>query len=289
MCRWLISRRVPGFYGMSHDDDPVSERLTPPFSPQQVRGLFDLTGRVAVVTGAGGVLGGALARSLAVRGAHVAITDLSLSSLDGVLADIEALGRKSFATACDVTDEPAVRRLMDEIVDQMSCIDILVTAAGIANRFPAEDFPVEQWERVMRVNVRGTFLCCQAAGRHMIRGGRGKIVTIGSVRGFIGSPGGNTGYATSKGAVHALTRQLATEWARHQINVNSIAPAVFATPLTRDILQSPESSEHVVSRIPWGRIGEVSDMVGAVLFLASPASDFVTGAILSVDGGTVAS
>jgi len=264
----------------------MSERAG--LSVEQIGCLFDLGGRVAVVTGAGGALGGALARGLAAYGADVVVTDLALSSLESAVTDIEFLGRRSLPLACDVTDEAGVRSMIDAAIAEMGSVDILITAAGISNRYSAEDFPAAEWDRVMSVNVRGTFLCCQAAGRHMIERGSGKIITIGSVRGFVGSPSGNTGYGVSKGAVHILTKQLATEWARHRINVNGIAPAVFRTPLTRDVLENPVTSGWLLSRIPWGRNAEAEDFIGAAVYLASPASDFVTGVILSVDGGSVA-
>jgi NAD(P)-dependent dehydrogenase (short-subunit alcohol dehydrogenase family) len=141
---------------------------------------------------------------------------------------------------------------------------------------------------VMDVNVKGTWLCCTAAGRYMIRQGGGKIVTVGSVRGFLGHPAGYGAYGTSKGAVHLLTKQLATEWAKYNINVNSIAPSVFYTPLNTPIMQDKELSELFLSRIPMHRFGQPDELVGASVFLASPASDYVTGVILSVDGGAVA-
>ncbi len=254
---------------------------------EQLAGLFDLTGKAVVVTGAAGVLGGFLAKGLALYGADVCLADLAMAGLAPVVAEIESCGRRAITVACDVTDDADVRAMMDAAVAGLGKVDTLFTCAGINSRCAAEDVPIAEFDRVMRVNIRGTFLCCQAAARHMIPRGGGKIVTIGSVRGFVGSPGGSASYTTAKGAVHLLTKQLATEWARYKINVNSIAPTVFRTPLTEDLLEDEEASRWVLSRIPWGRTAELDDFLGGAVFLASAASDYVTGFILSVDGGCV--
>jgi gluconate 5-dehydrogenase len=141
---------------------------------------------------------------------------------------------------------------------------------------------------VMDSLVKGTYLCCQSAGRQMIEQGGGKIITVGSVRGEFGHPGGYSAYGTAKGAVHLLTKQLSTEWAKYQINVNSIAPCIFWTPLTQQVIEDPELKKVFLSRIPWGRVADPQDFIGAVVFLASAASDFVTGEIMAVDGGSTA-
>ena len=263
---------------------------TPERMPEEkVAGLFDLEGKAALISGGGGALGGAIARGLALYGADVAVADSSATAMVPVTDEIERLGRRSLALVCDVVDEASVEGVVTEVHEAFGQIDILVTAAGIANRIPTETMPVDEWQRIMDVNVRGTFLCCQKAGIRMIERGGGKIITIGSVRGFQGNPGGYSGYTTSKGAVHALTKQLATEWAKYNINVNSIAPALFQTPLTRQVLEDKALYDFHMARIPWGRIAVPDDFVGAALFLSSDASDFMTGAILNVDGGWLAS
>ena len=255
---------------------------------KELKNIFNVSGKSAVVTGGGGALGQALAKGLAVYGADVALMDLKLELMDDIVAEIKDLGRKSAAYACDVSDEDSVKTAMDAAAKELGGIDILVTTAGIAgNRQPAETFDMDEWQKVQDVNVRGTLLCCKHASGYMIEKGGGKIVTIGSVRGFLGHPGGYAGYGTSKGAVHLLTKQLATEWAKHHINVNSIAPAIFWTPLTQQILDDKKMYELFMQRIPWGRAAIPDDFVGAVVYLASDASDFVTGHILSVDGGAV--
>jgi len=258
-------------------------------SREEIAGLFRLTGRVALITGGGGALGGAIARALAVHGADVAVADLRATDLDPVVEEVTDIGRRGVAVVCDVVDELQVEQMIDTVVGTLGRLDILVTAAGVANRIPFESMPVEEWQRIQDVNVRGTFLCAQKAALQMIKQGSGKIITIGSVRGFQGNPGGYSGYTTSKGAVHALTKQLAAELAKYHINVNSIAPCIFWTPLTKQVLEDQALYQFHMSRIPWGRAGVPDDFVGAAVFLASPASDFMTGAILNVDGGWLAS
>ena len=256
---------------------------------EELHDLFSLSGKVAAVTGGGGALGQALAKGLAVYGADVALVDLKLELMDGIVSEIKALGRKAVPYACNVADEASVQSAIDGAAKEFGKIDILVTTAGIAgNRQPAETFDMAEWQKVMDVNVRGTLLCAKAASTYMIKQGGGKIITIGSVRGFLGHPGGYAAYGTSKGSVHLLTKQLATEWAKYHINVNSIAPAIFWTPLTQQILDDKKMYDLFMQRIPWGRAAIPDDFVGAAVYLASRASDFVTGVVLSVDGGAVA-
>jgi gluconate 5-dehydrogenase len=254
----------------------------------ELRKLFDLTGKVAVVTGGGGALGQALARGLAAYGADVAVVDLKIELMDSIVSDVKAIGRKAVPYGCNVADEASVQAAIDGAAKEFGKIDILVTTAGISgNRQPAETFDIAEWQKVMDVNVRGTLLCAKHASGYMIKQGGGKIITIGSVRGFLGHPGGYAGYGVSKGAVHLMTKQLATEWAKYHINVNSIAPAIFWTPLTQQILDDEKMYNLFMQRIPWGRAAIPDDFVGAAVYLASKASDFVTGHILSVDGGAV--
>lgn len=251
--------------------------------------IFDLTGKVAVVTGGSGGAGRAIAAGLATFGADVAVTSRTLSTLEETAAEVRKTGRKAFPISCDVADEASVTDMIKQVMAEFGRIDILVTCAGIALRHPAEQMPLADWQKVMDVNVVGTFLCCQAAAREMIKAGRGgNIITIGSIRGLQGHPGGYSAYGTSKGAITLLTKQLATEWAKYQIRVNCIAPCIFWTPLTEPILKDPEMYKIFMQRIPLGRAAEPEDLVGAAVYLASGASAMVTGHTLYVDGGTSA-
>jgi gluconate 5-dehydrogenase len=254
----------------------------------EIKNLFDLRGKVAIITGGSGGFGRAAAIGLAAHGADVAVTSRTLSSLEETAKEVRTLGKKALPISCDVTDPKSVQNMVDQTVKEFGKVNILVTSAGIAMRSPAEDFPIADWQKVMDTNVKGTFLCCQAAGRVMIKQGGGKIITVSSIRGLLGHPGGYAAYGTSKGAIHLLTRQLATEWAKYKINVNSIAPCIFWTPLTEPILNDKKLYDIFMSRIPWGRAAEPEDFIGALVFLASGASEFVTGDILYVDGGSTA-
>ena len=260
-----------------------------PYSPEKVKKLFDLSGKTAVITGGAGFLGHALAKGLTLYGADVVLSGRTQKTLDETVEEINALGGgKAVAVTCDVVDEASVDNLIDKTIENFGKIDIMVTVGGIALRHPAEEFPVDDWQKVMDINVRGTWLSCQKAGKWMIDNKKpGKIITIGSVRGYAGHPGGYGAYGTSKGAVHLLTMQLATEWAKHEINVNCIAPCIFWTPLTEQVLRDEKLKAIFLSRIPWGRAAIPDDVIGAAVYLASSASDFVTGTILPVDGGTV--
>jgi gluconate 5-dehydrogenase len=255
----------------------------------EIKNLFDLSGKAAIVTGGSGGFGRAAARGLAAYGADVVITSRTLSSLEETAAEVRETGRKVVPISCDVTDSASVEAMVAQTVQELGKVDILVTGAGIAYRQPAEEMDIAQWQKVMDVNVKGTLLCCQSVGRHMIkRGEGGKIITVSSVRGSQGHPAGYSAYGTSKGAIHLMTRQLACEWAKYKINVNSIAPCIFWTPLTEPILSNPELYKIFMSRIPIGRAAEPEDFIGASVYLASEASDMVTGHILYVDGGSVA-
>ena len=257
-------------------------------SIEDIRSLFDLTGKVAVVTGGSGGFGRAVAVGLAVHGADVVVTSRTLASLEETAAEVKKQGKRALPVSCDVADQKSVDQMVKRTLDEFGKINILITSAGIAMRAPAEEFPIQDWQKVMDVNVKGTYLCCQAAGKVMIKQGGGKIITVSSIRGLLGHPGGYSAYGTSKGAVHLLTRQLAIEWAKYKINVNSIAPCIFWTPLTEPILNDQKLYDIFMSRIPWGRAAEPEDFVGAAVYLSSGASEFVTGHILYVDGGSVA-
>ena len=247
--------------------------------------LFDLTGKVALVVGGHGGIGQAIALGLADAGADVAVASRNLAALEATAREIEAKGRKSLAVGVDVVDETQVQAMVDKLLTVFTQVDILVNAAGLAIRKPADSFPIEEWQRVMDINTRGTFLCCQAVGRVMLQQKHGRIINISSVRGRYGLPSGYAAYCPSKGAVDTLTRTLACEWAKDNVLVNAVAPTVVETDLTRDALADPAYARQMIARIPMGRWALADDIVGPVVFFASDASKFVTGQVLYVDGG----
>ena len=262
----------------------------PTVEPQELASniLFDLKGKVALITGASGALGMAAAKGLAVNGVDVVVSSIEEDVLQNLAEEVRGLGARALPVYCDVADENQVNRMVDLAVEELGRIDILVTCAGLAHREPLLDQSLENWRRVMDINVQGTLLCCKAVARQMIKQGwGGSIITVGSVRGFHGHKDGYTGYGTSKAAVHYLTKTLAFEWAEHDIRVNSIAPCMFWSALTAPVLSDPKNAEKYIARIPLGRAAVPEDFVGSIIFLASKASSMVTAHVLSVDGGTV--
>lgn len=249
------------------------------------RKFFDLTDRVAIVTGGAGGLGRPTALGLADFGANVVVTSRNLERLEKVTSEIEQLGRKSFAVSCDVTKHEDIKNMVKQTVDRFGRIDILVTYAGLNIPKAAEEYPYEDWKRIIDTNLTGVFLCNQEVGKVMIRQKKGKIVNISSVRGRYGLPRNYIGYCTSKGGVDMITRTLACEWAKFNVLVNAIAPTVIETPLTAHILANPEFAKSMKARIPLGRWGFPDDLIGAIIYFASDASNFITGQILYVDGG----
>ena len=237
-----------------------------------------------MVGGAGGI-GHALALGLADAGADVIVASRKLEHLEPVANEIQSRGRKALAIPVEVTDEKSVTAMVDNVQKEFPRIDILVNAHGLAIRKPADSFPIKEWQQVMDINTRGTFLCCQAVGRVMVKQGSGKIINLSSVRGRYGLPAGYAAYCSSKGAVDTLTRTLACEWAKHNVLVNALAPTFVETALTRTALADPEFAKTVKARIPLGRWAMPEDIVGATVFFASKASDFVTGQVLYIDGG----
>ena len=249
---------------------------------------FDFSGKRVLVVGAGG-LGGAIAAGFAAHGAAVAVADLdgirALAFADDLAAEHGVL---TAGVAVDVTDEVSVREMMAVVVRDLGRLDVLVNAAGVTVRTRAEHLAPADWRRVLEVNATGTFLCCQAAGAHMAGAGGGAIVNLSSVRGRYGATFGQAEYSASKGAVDSLTRSLAAQWAESGIRINAVAPTFVETDLTRAVLADETFAAGLRASIPMGRWGETDDVVGPVLFFASPAARFVTGQILYVDGGLTA-
>jgi gluconate 5-dehydrogenase len=251
-------------------------------------GGFDLGGRVVLVVGAAGGLGSAMARGLAAAGAAVAVADRDAGGAAGVADAIQAAGGRAAAMGVDVTDPASVERMVADAGAALGPIDGLVNAAGITRRAPAAEFPLGDWGRILAVNLTGTFLCCQAVGRTMLARRRGRIVNIASIAGEIGLPG-TIAYSASKGGVVMVTRALAVEWAPFGVQVNAIAPSWFETSMGKVIGTEPAYHERSMRRVPAGRMGQPDELVGATVFLLSDAASMVTGHILAVDGGVLAS
>ncbi|WP_221774006.1 glucose 1-dehydrogenase [Novosphingobium flavum] len=246
--------------------------------------LFDLTGRTALVTGASQGLGLTMAGALAGAGARVILNGRDPARLEAAAQGLRETGATVLIAAFDVTDGAAVRAAIDALEADGTAIDILVNNAGIQRRAPLQDFDHDDWHAVMRANVDSVFFVGQAVARHMIARGRGKIINIGSVQSELGRPT-IAPYTASKGAVRNLTRGMCADWARFGIQVNAIGPGYFATPLNRALVEDAEFDAWLRKRTPAGRWGKLEDLHGAVVFLASDASDFVNGQTLYVDGG----
>jgi NAD(P)-dependent dehydrogenase (short-subunit alcohol dehydrogenase family) len=248
---------------------------------------FKLTGKVAVVTGAGRGIGFAIADALSEAGALVVITDMDAASADAARDALRKKGRKAESAALDVTDPRAVEAAAAALNAAHGKVDILVNNAGIAISFvPAETMDDLTFTRVMDVNVNGVFWCCRAFGKFMLAAGAGSIVNIGSMSGdIVNYPQEQSSYNTSKAAVHHLTRSLAAEWAGRGVRVNAVAPTYIATEMTKQAAQDPEVSKHWLGNTPMGRMGEPEEIASVVLFLAGEGASLMTGAIVTADGG----
>jgi 2-deoxy-D-gluconate 3-dehydrogenase len=247
-----------------------------------MRGAFDLTGKAAIVTGANTGIGRAIALALAEAGADVALA--GRSSADETAEQIRALGRGAVPIAADLATIAPVQKVVDETLAAFGRLDILVNNAGIIRRADAADFSEADWDAVIDTNLKSLFFLCQAAGRQMLAQGRGKIINIASLLSFQGGIRVPS-YAAAKSGVAGLTRALANEWAGRGINVNAIAPGYIATNNTAALQADETRNRQILERIPAGRWGDPGDIAGAAVFLAAPASDYVNGHILTVDGG----
>lgn len=250
-------------------------------------GLFSLEGKVAVVTGAGRGLGRTMAVALAAAGADVVVSARSRDEIESAAEEIRGLGRRAEAISADCTDEAACESLANAAIERMGKVDILVNNAGINIRKPILELTLEEYRRVLATNLEGYFICSRALGRHMVERGSGKVINISSIMGRVALPSQGA-YASSKGAIEQLTRVLALEWAPHGVQVNALAPTYFETELTRPLFNDPERNAFISDRTPMGRWGQPHELAGAVIFLASEASNYVTGHTLLVDGGWTA-
>ncbi|MEC8231075.1 MAG: 2-dehydro-3-deoxy-D-gluconate 5-dehydrogenase KduD [Pseudomonadota bacterium] len=248
---------------------------------------FELHGKTALVTGASRGIGQALAVGLAQSGATVICASSRKGGCDDTLAKIEELGLNAYALSADLSDADATRALADEALTITGSIDILVNNGGTIFRAPATEFPLEQWQKVMQVNIDSAFILSQEIGKAMVKHGRGKIINIASMLSY---SGGITvpAYTASKHAIAGLTKALANEWGQHNIQVNAIAPGYIRTDNTQALQDDSERSNEILKRIPANRWGEAEDLQGAAVFLASDASAYVNGHILAVDGGFLA-
>lgn len=246
--------------------------------------LFDLSGKVAMITGGSRGLGETCAMALAKAGADVAVCGRKIPDLEQVSGAIKALGRRSGAFVLDVTLKASVQEGADRILQQFGKVDILVNNAGMNYRVPVLDFPEDMWDQVMNTNLKGYFLVAQGIVPQMIERGYGKVINMSSIFGLTPLPN-QLAYAASKGGVNQLTKVMALEWAKKGIRVNAIAPTYFETEMVAPIRNDPERFNFINERTPMGRWGYLPELEGIVIFLAAPASDFITGQVIHIDGG----
>ena len=249
---------------------------------------LDLSSKTAVVIGGTSGIGLTLAKGLAIAGADVVPTGRREKIVKDVVSDILKLGRRSFSMSCDVSDRASIESFCANVYQEFGKVDILVNCAGITQRTPTLDMSEADWERIVDINLNGTLRACQVFGKHMIERGAGRIINVASLTSAVAFFE-VAAYSASKAAVASLTKSLAVEWAQHGICVNAIVPGVFRTELNAALLQGTARGGELLMRTPMRRFGQVDELVGAAVFLASDAASFVTGHLLAVDGGFLAS
>ena len=249
---------------------------------------LDLQNKTAVVIGGTSGIGLEIAKGLAVAGANVVATGRRAELVRSINDEIKAIGRRSLDIPCDVTDDASLKHLLDQTCSALGDVHILINSAGRTKKTPSLEVSKEEWDAIFETNLTGTFRACQTFGRHMIERGYGRIVNIASLASFVGLYQ-VAAYSASKAAVASLTKSLGVEWARFGVCVNAIAPGLFVTELNAALLQGTPRGKEFLVRTPMGRFGNVEELVGAAVFLASDAASFVTGHLLTVDGGFLAS
>ena len=250
--------------------------------------LFDLDGKVAIVAGGAGDIGRSISEGLAAFGATVVVCGRTGAKAEAVAANINNSGGQAWGAELDVVDIERVRQFVPEVVSRYGSVDLLINCVGMQIEAPAEEYKEEDWDRIFDVNLKAAFFLSQTVAREQISGAGGKHIHLSSVRSQLGIHRGFAGYCTSKGGMNLMIKQLATEWAKHNICVNGIAPTFTRTNLVRPYLDDPDFYNPLVARIPLGRIAETIDLAGLAIYLSAPASDFVTGQIIFADGGVTA-
>lgn len=253
-----------------------------------IKDLFDVSGKVALITGATGGFGHAASLGLAAAGVKIMATGRSDKTLQALVKEIkDAGGEAAYCSGSPIVHDD-VKKVVNETIKAFGGIDILITAAGVNKPGAITEQSLEEWDMIMDANVKGTYLYCKEVGKVMIEQGRGgKVILLGSARGELGMAN-YTAYSPSKGAIHLLTKSLGCEWGPHKINVNALAPTIFRTALTQWMFDDQAFYKNFLKRIPIGRLGEPEDFIGILIYLSSKASDFMTGAVLCIDGGYAA-